>query len=140
MTDYISLISAALDGSSRRGELIANNIANATTPGYKRKDINFKEVLKDQMTDGQVNEKLSLKTTSPNHISFSKAGFNNSADKNIIRAESTNGGSYRNDENSVDIDVEMAEMAKNSIYYNVLTKRAAARFSTLNQVIDKGGS
>ena len=140
MTDYISLISAALDGSFRRGELIANNVANATTPGYKRKDINFKEVLKNQMTEGQNSGKISLETTSPNHISFSGAGVSNTADNNVIRGESSNSGSYRNDKNSVDIDVEMAEMAKNSIYYNVLTRRAAARFSTLNQVIDKGGS
>ncbi|MGM0602275.1 MAG: flagellar basal body rod protein FlgB [Bacillota bacterium] len=140
MTDYISLITRALDGAAHRGELIANNIANATTPGYKRQDINFKKLLKDQMTESQNSGKLNLETTSPNHIPFSGTGIKSLSGKNYNSSKTTNSGSYRNDENSVDIDVEMAEMSKNSIYYNVLTRRAAARFSTLNQVIDKGGN
>ncbi|MFP4372110.1 MAG: flagellar basal body rod protein FlgB, partial [Halanaerobium sp.] len=50
-----------------------------------------------------------------------------------------NSRNSRNDENSVDVEVEMAELAKNSIYYNVMSKRAAGHFSSLNQVIQQGG-
>ncbi|RCW47698.1 MULTISPECIES: flagellar basal body rod protein FlgB [unclassified Halanaerobium] len=140
MTDYISLITAALDGASRRGELIANNIANATTPGYKRQDINFQQVLKRQMNGSQNGTRLRLDTTDKNHISAPGVKNNDSFKKSSFLEKSNKNGSYRNDKNNVDIDVEVAEMAKNSIYYNVLTRRAAARFSTLNQVIEKGGS
>ena len=75
---------------------------------------------------------VSLKTTKNNHLPFSK--------QYASVQSSQNSRNYRNDENSVDIDVEMAELAKNSIYYNVMTKRAAGHFSTLNQVIQQGGS
>ena len=126
--DNIEIITSALAGSARRGELIANNLANVSTPGYKRQDIDFKSALKKEMDSASSVE---LKTTQNNHLAFSRQY---SAVQN-----SENSRMSRNDGNSVDIEVEMAELAKNSIYYNVMTNRAAGHFSTLNQVIQQGG-
>lgn len=126
--DNLEIITRALDGSARRGELIANNLANISTPGYKRQDIDFKSALKKEM--GSVSS-ISLKTTRSNHLPFSK--------QYVSIQNSQNNRNYRNDENSVDVDVEMAELAKNSIYYNVMSNRAAGHFSSLNQVIQQGG-
>ncbi|TDP89262.1 flagellar basal-body rod protein FlgB [Halanaerobium saccharolyticum] len=126
--DNIEIITSALAGSARRGELIANNLANVSTPGYKRQDIDFKSALKKEMDSSSSVE---LKTTQNNHLAFSRQY---SAVQN-----SENSRMSRNDGNSVDIEVEMAELAKNSIYYNVMTNRAAGHFSTLNQVIQQGG-
>lgn len=125
--DNIEIITRALAGSARRGELIANNLANVSTPGYKRQDIDFKTALKKEMGSSSVD----LKTTQNNHLAFSRQynSVQNSENKRMSR----------NDENSVDIEVEMAELAKNSIYYNVMTNRAAGHFSNLNQVIQQGG-
>jgi len=126
--DNIEIITSALAGSARRGELIANNLANVSTPGYKRQDIDFKSALKKEMDSASSVE---LKTTQNNHLAFSRqySAVQNSENSRISR----------NDGNSVDIEVEMAELAKNTIYYNVMTKRAAGYFSTLNQVIQQGG-
>ena len=126
--DNIEIITSALAGSARRGELIANNLANVSTPGYKRQDIDFKSALKKEMDSSSSVE---LKTTQNNHLAFSRqySAVQNSENSRISR----------NDGNSVDIEVEMAELAKNSIYYNVMTNRAAGHFSTLNQVIQQGG-
>ncbi len=126
--DNLEIITRALAGSARRGELIANNLANVSTPGYKRQDIDFKSALKKEMSSAGA---ISLKTTRNNHLPFSK--------QYASVQSGQNNRNYRNDENSVDIDVEMAELAKNSIYYNVMTNRAAGHFSTLNQVIQQGG-
>ena len=126
--DNLEIITRALDGSSRRGELIANNLANVSTPGYKRQDINFKSALKKEMNLGTS---IKLKTTQNEHLPFSK--------QYASVQSSQNNRNNRNDQNSVDIEVEMAELAKNSIYYNVMTNRAAGHFSTLNQVIQQGG-
>ena len=46
---------------------------------------------------------------------------------------------YRNDESGVDIDREIAEMTKNSLYYNAVSKRVSQKFQMLNTVITKGG-
>ena len=126
--ESLEVITRALAGSARRGELIANNLANVSTPGYKRQDIDFKSALKQEMSS---ENSVSLKTTKNNHLAFSK--------QYASVQTSQNNRNYRNDKNSVDIDVEMAELAKNSIYYNVMTNRAAGHFSTLNQVIQQGG-
>ncbi len=132
MNNYLSMISGALDGAVKRGELISNNLANIGTPNYKRQDTNFKSMLNEQINADQ-NKKISLDTTSSKHIPFRREYSNpNSTITNNER-------SYRNDQNNVDVDFEMAEMAKNSIYYNVMTSRAAGHFSTLNQVINQGG-
>ena len=126
--DNLEIITRALDGSARRGEMIANNLANVSTPGYKRQDIDFKSALKKEMNS---TSSIALKTTKSNHLPFSRQ---------YTSAQSTqNNRNQRNDENSVDIDVEMAELAKNSIYYNVMTNRAAGHFSSINQVIQQGG-
>lgn len=126
--ENIEVITKALAGSARRGELIANNLANVSTPGYKRQDIDFKSALKKEM--GSANS-ISLKTTQAKHLPFSRQYTSIKSSKNTRN--------NRNDGNSVDIDTEMAELAKNSIYYNVMANRAAGHFSSINQVIQQGG-
>lgn len=126
--ENLEIITRALNGSARRGELIANNLANISTPGYKRQDIDFKSALKKEMGSASS---ISLKTTRSNHLPFSKQYAS-------VQTEQ-NSRNYRNDENSVDVDVEMAELAKNSIYYNVMSNRAKGHFSSLNRVIQQGG-
>lgn len=43
--DYINVLNKAADAAWIRGEVISNNIANATTPGYKRQDVEFEAEL-----------------------------------------------------------------------------------------------
>ena len=43
--DYINVMEKAADAAWLRNDAIANNIANATTPGYKRQDISFESEL-----------------------------------------------------------------------------------------------
>jgi flagellar basal-body rod protein FlgB len=131
INNYLSIIKSALDGSVKRSELISNNIANIGTPNYKRQDIDFKSILSKKI-DSENSKSISIKTTNEKHIPFRKEYTSQTLN-------SKNNLSFRNDQNNVDIDYEMAEMAKNSIYYNVMTRRAAGHFSNLNQVINQGG-
>jgi len=141
LADYLNIITTALGGSAKRSELISNNIANASTPGYKRKDIDFQSALKREIdssagnNNGRKSSSLAMTRTHSGHIS--KAGSR--VVENSSFKVNENERSYRNDENSVDIEVEMAEMAKNTIYYNVMSNRAKSYFSNLNKVIQEGG-
>ena len=45
LDQYVSVHAAALDVRARRGELIANNLANADTPGYQARDIDFRQAM-----------------------------------------------------------------------------------------------
>ena len=47
--DSINLLDKAADASAKRETIIANNIANADTPRYKRKDIDFSKMLMQEM-------------------------------------------------------------------------------------------
>lgn len=48
--DYVNLLDKAADASAKRSTVLANNLANATTPTYKRKDIDFSKTLMDEIT------------------------------------------------------------------------------------------
>lgn len=103
-----------------RNELIASNIANANTPNYKARDIDFASALR-----GAKSESLSLKNTSEMHTS---AWSNDRLDVDI---------KYRNptqsslDGNTVDVDVEEAEFAKNAVHYRVSLAFIDSRIRTM---------
>jgi len=98
----------ALSIRSRRNELLASNIANADTPGYKARDIDFRQVLA-----GAGGGENSLRRTEAGHL-----GLQN--DSGIEGAELL----YRVpnqpslDGNTVDPDLEKAAFAENAIRYN----------------------
>ena len=48
--DYINLLDTAADASVKRSTILANNLANADTPNYKRKDMDFSKTLMDEIT------------------------------------------------------------------------------------------
>ena len=105
----------ALSLRASRQELLASNIANADTPNYKAKDIDFASALQGALSGSTAN--LSMVTTSPSHL----AG---------TTGESVMGSPvmYRNvlqpsaDGNTVDMDVERAQFADNSLRYEASVK------------------
>ena len=48
--DYVNVLDKAADAAWKRNDAIANNIANATTPGYKRQDVSFEDEMKKAMS------------------------------------------------------------------------------------------
>ena len=119
------LIKKGLDVSTIRGELIANNIANVNTEGYKRYYLDFSEAMKD------ASENLSLKTTKEGHIQNSDS----LKALNIQREEDT---SSKSDGNNVDIDSEKVDQASNTMMFNALITRANGKLSLTNYIISGG--
>ncbi|OIR08422.1 flagellar basal body rod protein FlgB [mine drainage metagenome] len=101
---------AALNLRAARQELVASNIANADTPNYKAKDIDFASALQGALSGS--GQKLPVAVTSPQHL----AG---------ATGESVMGApvQYRKplqpsaDGNTVDMDVERAQFADNALRY-----------------------
>ena len=137
MNSIINILEFGLDGSYARHKALTNNIANVSTPDYKREDVNFIDVLKNNMGNMKNNNSSNsggLQKTNPNHISP-----NNNTDYRVrFKANRFSNTTYRNDGNNVDIDSEMAKLAKNNLYYNTLTQRISGKFSMLQEVIQKG--
>lgn len=114
----------ALDAAWKRNEVISHNLANVDTPNYKRKTIKFEEYLKREGS-------IQLNATRPGHFK----GRNSS---HISIAEDNNALSNRLDGNNVDIENEMALMAKNSIKYNTLIQNMNNGIRRLKNVINEG--
>ncbi|ONN26920.1 flagellar basal-body rod protein FlgB [Thermosipho affectus] len=112
----------AMDVALKRQEIHSQNIANAETPNYKRKYIAFEELLSESKM------KLKLRTTSANHISNIKESINP-----ILKTQENT--SLTNDKNNVDIDVEMAEMVKNALKYQTLSRLISANIERYNTVV-----
>ena len=117
-----------LNGAALRQKTIANNIANVDTPNYKAKQANFQHTLNETIK----NRTLEAYKRHPNHVDFSTSSKRGAF---ITKSTST---MYNHNQNNVDIDFEMAELAKNQIYYNALIERLNGRFNSLQTVI-KGG-
>lgn len=130
MFNNINLMSKALDASWKRNEVISNNIANVNTPGFKKSEVEF-ETLLNEFLSGR---KLAGKTTHQNHIPIGTASISQLNYKVVNH----NNYSTRLDGNNVDIDVEMAELAKNSITYNTLTTQLNNNIQRLKLAINEG--
>lgn len=123
--DYIDVLSKAADSKVLRNELLANNIANADTPGYKRKDLEFEEHLNRAIESaGSVRDTLTKKV---HNVDLSEA-------KMIVFADNSD-LSYRLDQNNVDESVEQAELAANQIQYNSLIDSMTHEFSRIKSVL-----
>ncbi len=72
LDQYVSVHATALDVRARRGELIANNLANADTPGYQARDIDFRQAMARAAGDKTVG--TTMTTTQPGHIGGAVVG------------------------------------------------------------------
>jgi len=120
-----TVLENALAASATRQKLISNNIANVNTPGFKRSDLAFEDVLTETM-----NTKHSqLSRTNMRHLEGrATGGFG----PQIITDPNT---SVRTDNNNVDIDIEMSNLAKNTLYYQSVAQTLGSYFSNLMSAI-----
>ena len=119
--NYINVLDKAADASWTRNELITNNLANVSTPNYKRKDIEFQTYLANELKGkGTLDQKV--------------AGADlNSLEATVYTDQSSL--SYRLDGNNVDIDTESANEAENQIRYYALLDAMTQEFSRIKAVL-----
>ena len=94
---------------SFRGEVLANNIANADTPNYKSRDIDFKSILKQIDGQGSVDFGRSNKA----HMKLSNQG---KLERDLLYRVPAQPAL---DGNTVDMDIEKAEFSNNAMAYQV---------------------
>jgi flagellar basal-body rod protein FlgB len=104
-------LQAAIRGADMRQTTLAQNLANANTPGYVRKDVDFQSTLAAAMQEGM----------SPDQVQF----------------DVTTDGSapMQADGNSVDADTESARMAENGLQYQSLVAIAKGRLDIITSAI-----
>jgi flagellar basal-body rod protein FlgB len=87
-----------MEGANARHRALAANIANASTPGYQRQDVQFHDALASAMTRGPAAVK----------------------DLRFAPQADATAGATRADGNTIDIDRESAALAANRLYYDAL--------------------
>jgi flagellar basal-body rod protein FlgB len=104
----------ALDASTLRAKAIAQNLANVETPGYKRKEVDFEDQLRDAMR-----AKLAAARDNPGHMPAGKGVDLSKIQPVVFEPEDP---TLPGEINNVDVDMEGAKLAENQIYYSFLAK------------------
>ncbi len=121
--NYINVLDKTADAAWIRQETLSNNIANATTPGYKRQDINF---------EGELLRALGNRRFEPMDTKVANLKINRLNPRTYTDYD---GFSYRLDGNNVDIDTENVMLASNQIKYNAIMTGVNQEFENLKTVM-----
>lgn len=121
--NYVNVLDKAADAANLRNELITNNLANVSTPGYKRKDINFEAILQAEL-GGEKSLYKAVKSANEDLSTLDPQVYTDNASL-----------SYRLDGNNVDVATEEAYLAENQIKYRVLVDLMNQEFSRYSTVL-----
>jgi flagellar basal-body rod protein FlgB len=138
------VLSGALTGLSTRQELIAGNIANIDTPGFRPQSIDFESTLQAAMGESMspsttgalrppnlgLSASLGMARTDVRHFQGAGTGIAGG-----IAESATFDGSTRNDTNTVDLESEMTGLAESQLKFSAVAKLLSGRLGMLNDVV-----
>ncbi|OAJ75417.1 flagellar biosynthesis protein FlgB [Brevibacillus sp. SKDU10] len=129
----LNVLENSLDAAMLRQKVINNNISNIDTPHFQSKHVVFESLLKEAL-EGNSGRTLEAYRTNQRHIPFG-TGLGNIPQAQIITNNQT---SIQNNGNNVDIESEMSQQAKNTIWYNGLVQLTNGYFTKLKSVVEGG--
>ncbi len=122
-----NIAKVALKLRSYKQSLLASNIANVDTPGYRRKDIPFQKVMQAYLS----NQDLSLKRTDPRHISNKPTSINEILETYKDKSLGT--------PNNVSLEQEVTELVQNQVMYEATLQALSKEIQRLKEAITEGG-
>jgi len=108
----------ALAIREKRSEVLAANLANADTPGYKARDLDFKAILKQSLPEAQAMERTQTGHFAPQQLLDSRLMYRNPNQVSL-------------DGNTVEANVEQARYAENAVQYQASLQFLNNKFSGL---------
>ncbi len=147
------IIQKALELRSTRNAVLASNIANVDTPGFRQKDLNFRQMMESYMQDLDAEAKkdgavspsggsslfmdpgsagqggLPLAATEPGHI----VDLPRSGPREILESEE------RGVPNNVDLDEQMSKLSENHLEYQAAIQLLVKKFELLREAATEGG-
>lgn len=126
----VGLIGRVLDMQLQRQNVVASNMANIKTPGYRARKLMFEDELQAALG---MDAKGKMSRTDEKHMPavFNPEGFGPEWEK-AFKPRIVHG------EDRVNLDKEMALMAKTNLHYSALTTVMRSRFEGLRQIIQEG--
>jgi flagellar basal-body rod protein FlgB len=128
--NYLGVHAAALKLRSQRTEVLAANLANADTPGYRARDIDFKNALAAASGQSNLSGGVHLATTSAGHIGGATADGTPAPELKyrVPLAPALDG-------NTVDGQLEQAAFAENTVRYQATLSFISSKFRALMTAI-----
>ena len=118
----LNMLGAALSLRAKRNEILASNIANAATPNYKARDIDFETEIKKYQKDGPIQSTHNQHITIKKPISPGKVQFRKNVNPSL-------------DGNTVELAVEQLQFAENSMRYQSTLSFLSGKINTLMSAI-----
>ena len=125
----IEAAGAYMSRLSQRQQIVASNLANIDTPGYKTRDVSFYATMQELISD----DSIPLQTSRPEHAgqipvypqpeSFEVTGLTSRADRN-----------------NVDLDREMMKLSETAFGYSMISQLLRSKFHTLASSISGGAA
>ena len=119
---FLNGSATALSLRQKRLEILGSNIANAATPNFKARDIDFASAFKDATSGGD------LVTTASNHIGFAGQGLEPSSLYRVPVSPSLDG-------NTVELHIEQVQFAENATRYEATLQFLNGRIRTLRSAL-----
>ncbi|MDB6085455.1 MAG: flgB [Gammaproteobacteria bacterium] len=126
---YLGVHADALKLQSKRMEVIADNLANSDTPGYKARDIDFRAAMANVGGAGGASAPVKLTTTNPGHLGTDPTTEANATLKYRVPLAPALDG------NTVDAQQEQAAFADNTVRYQATLTFLSSRFKSLMTAI-----
>ena len=128
----VDLLHRAMDAGSIRRNVIANNLANADVPNFKRSELNFESELKRALETENQRPALELTLTNPKHIpSWRPRDYREVEPRRVLDYISTS----KNNGNNVDAEQEFMLSLQNQMQYILLAEAASFEFGQVNLVL-----
>jgi flagellar basal-body rod protein FlgB len=106
-----SVLQEAMSGAALREQVLANNVANANTPGFSRSDLDFQSAIRDALASGTPLDQIQLQPQVDSSAPLTLDG------------------------NNVSIDAEMSRLSENTILYQSLSSIAKARLKMIEEAV-----
>lgn len=127
------LLHRAMDVSTLRYQVTANNLANSEVPNYKRVEVNFESELKRALdSEKNVGESFAMKTSDDRHLSSNNFQDYRTVEprryRDYLTTSKANG-------NNVDAETEAMNVLKIQLNYQLLTQLQTFQFSQVKSVL-----
>ena len=131
----LNYLPRGMTAATMRQEVISHNIANVNTPNYRRSVVEFEDILAKEIYGEDTGGKLQMIRTNDAHLPAEHLPIH--AVPTMVQDNTT---IMREDNNNVDIDIEMATLLKNQLYYNTLASHVRAYVNRVRNAITSGQS
>ena len=130
LDSYLGVHAQALGLREQRTELLARNLANSDTPGYKARDMDFRAALASAEGTASAG---TLRATRPGHIGAADAALAPGSTESFLKYRTPLAPSL--DGNTVDVQLEQAAFADNAVRYQATLSFLTSKFRSLMTAI-----